>query len=120
MPQEQSYATIGAATSQLHEVGSPMSEQSDARAVPVNVMMRRPTLVGVPAMPILAAPLVVRQAHVREAGALAALLGRAFPAEEGWDAAGTERDLGGAVITLEGQRHVVASHGRESGIGNRE
>lgn len=40
----------------------------------------------------LAAPLVVRRAHVEEAGALTALLGRAFPAEH-WDAAGTEREL---------------------------
>jgi GNAT superfamily N-acetyltransferase len=63
------------------------------RAVPVNVVMRRSTLFGIPAMPILAAPLVVRRARAEEAGALAALLGRAFPAEEGWDAAGTEREL---------------------------
>jgi hypothetical protein len=42
--------------------------------VPVGVTMRRPTLFGVPAMPILAAPLLVRRAHVEEAGALAALL----------------------------------------------
>jgi len=69
-----------------------MSEKSDARAVPVNVMMRRPTLFGVPAMPILPAPLLVRRAQVGEAGALAALLGRAYPAET-WDAAGTEREL---------------------------
>ena len=69
-----------------------MREKSDARAAPVNVMMRRPTLSGVPAMPILAAPLVVRRAHVEEAGALAALLGRAFAAES-WDAAGAEREL---------------------------
>jgi hypothetical protein len=69
-----------------------MSETPDARIVPVNVMMRRPTLVGVPAMPILAAPLLVRRARVEEAGALAALLGRAFEAEM-WDAAGTKRDL---------------------------
>ena len=69
-----------------------MSEKSDARAVPVDVTMRRPTLFGVPAMPILAALLLVRRAHVEEAGALAALLGRAFAAER-WDAAGTEREL---------------------------
>ena len=69
-----------------------MSEKSDALAVPVDVTMRRPTLVGVPAMPIPAAPLVVRRARVDEAGALAALLGRAFETES-WDAAGTERDL---------------------------
>jgi hypothetical protein len=33
-----------------------MSEKSDALAVPVDVTMLRPTLFGVPAMPILAAP----------------------------------------------------------------
>lgn len=71
---------------------SPMRAQSDALAVPVNITMRRPTLVGVPAPPILAAPLVVRRAHVAEAGALAALLGGAFAAET-WDAAGTAREL---------------------------
>jgi GNAT superfamily N-acetyltransferase len=69
-----------------------MNEKSDACPVPVNVMMRRPTLFGVPAMPILAAPLLVRRAHVEEAGALAALLDRAFEAER-WDVAGTEREL---------------------------
>lgn len=86
-----------------------MLEQPDARAVPVNVMMRRPTLDDVPAMPILAAPLLVRRAHVAEAGALAALLGRAFAAET-WDVAGTERELFGdetVRATL-----VVASAGR--------
>jgi GNAT superfamily N-acetyltransferase len=86
-----------------------MSEPSDARAMPVNVMMRRPTLFGVPAMPILVAPLVVRRAHVEEAGALAVLLGQAFAAEN-WDAAGTERELFGdetVRATL-----VVADEGR--------
>ncbi len=62
------------------------------RAVPVNVMMRRRPLVGVPALPILSASLVVRRAHVEEAGALAALVGQASEAER-WDAAGTEREL---------------------------
>src|ERR671939_255105 len=92
-----------------------MSEQSDARAVPVNVMMRRPTLFGVPAMPMLAAPLVVRRAHVGEAGALAALLGQAFEAE-GWDAAGTERELfcdetvrATLVVAAEGRLVATAS-----------
>ena len=87
-----------------------MGEKSDARAVPVHVMMRRPTLFGVPAVPMLAAPLVVRRARVEEAGDLAALLGRAFPAEEGWDAAGTARELFGdetVRATL-----VVADEGR--------
>lgn len=90
-------------------VASPISEKSDALAAPVDVTMRRPTLVGVPAMPMLAAPLVVRRAHVEEAGALAALLGRAFEAET-WDAAGTARELfGDATVraTL-----VVAAAGR--------
>ena len=92
-----------------------MSEKSDARAVPVNVMMRRPTLVGVPAMPILAAPLLVRRAHVAEAGALAALLGQAFAAET-WDAAGTERELFGdetvratLVVAVAGRLVATAS-----------
>jgi GNAT superfamily N-acetyltransferase len=86
-----------------------VSDTSDLGAVPVNVVMRRPTLRGVPAMPMLAAPLVVRRAHVAEAGALAALLGRAFEAEC-WDAAGTERELFGdetVRATL-----VVADEGR--------
>jgi GNAT superfamily N-acetyltransferase len=69
-----------------------MSEKSDALAVPVAVTMRRPTLSGIPVLPIPAAPLVVRRARVEEAGALAALLGRAYPAET-WDAADTEREL---------------------------
>lgn len=69
-----------------------MMEKSDARALPANVMMRRPTLLGVPERPTLAAPLRIRRAHVVEAGALAALLGQAF-AGETWDAAGTEREL---------------------------
>lgn len=69
-----------------------MSDKSDALAAAANVSMRRQTLSGVPAMPILAAPLIVRRAQVEEAGALAALLGRAYPTET-WDAAGTEREL---------------------------
>jgi len=69
-----------------------MSEKSDALAVPVDITMRRATLNGVPAMPILAAPLVVRRAQVEEAGDLAVLLGHAFEAEN-WDAASTEREL---------------------------
>jgi GNAT superfamily N-acetyltransferase len=92
-----------------------MSEKSDALTVPVVVTMRRPTLFGVPAMPILAAPLVVRRAQVEEAGALAALLGRAYPTES-WDAAGTERELFGdetvratLVVAAEGRLLVTAS-----------
>src|SRR5215510_10256949 len=92
-----------------------MSEQSDALAVPVDVTMRRPTLFGVPAMPMLAAPLVVRRAQVEEAGALAALLGRAFEAEV-WDAAGTAHELFGdetvratLVVAAEGRLVATAS-----------
>jgi mycothiol synthase len=91
-----------------------MTDKSDALAVPVDVTMRR-TLLGVPAMPILAAPLVVRCARVEEAGALAALLGRAFEAES-WDAAGTERELFGdetvratLVVATEGRLVATAS-----------
>jgi len=69
-----------------------MSEKPNALAVPVDVIMRRPTLFGVSAMPMLAVPLVVRRAQVEEAGALASLLGRAFEAEN-WEVAGTEREL---------------------------
>src|ERR687886_2404134 len=71
-----------------------MNERSDARAVPIAVAMRRPTLVGVPAMPTLAASLIVRRARVEEAGPLATLLGRAYPTET-WDAAGAEHELFG-------------------------
>jgi GNAT superfamily N-acetyltransferase len=92
-----------------------MSEKSDARAVPVNVMMRRPTLFGVPAVPILAAPLLVRRAQVEEVRALASLLGRAFEAET-WDAAGTERELfcdetvrATLVVAAEGRLLATAS-----------
>jgi GNAT superfamily N-acetyltransferase len=69
-----------------------MSEKTDALTVPVNVLMRRPTLVGLPPMPMLPAPLLVRRALVEDAGALAALLGHAFEAET-WDTTGTEREL---------------------------
>src|SRR5215510_1281386 len=92
-----------------------MTEKSNALTVPVDVTMRRPTLFGLPAMPILAAPLVVRRAQVKEAGALAALLGRAFEAES-WDAAGTERELfrdetvrATLVVTAEGRLVATAS-----------
>src|SRR5262249_56878838 len=91
-------------------LASPMSEKTDALAVPVQVTMRRPTLFRVPAMPILAAPLVVRRAQVEEAGALAALLGRAFEAES-WDAAGAWRgvfvcETGGAAVVVWGEGGV--------------
>lgn len=92
-----------------------MSEKSDALAAPVNVTMRRPTLLGVPAMPVLASPLVVRRAQVEEAGALAALLGRAFEGEY-WDATGTEHELfydetvrATLVVAAEGQLMATAS-----------
>jgi GNAT superfamily N-acetyltransferase len=77
---------------------------SDAHGAPVNVMMRRPTLVEIPAMPMLAPPLVVRSAHVAEAGALAALLGEAFPSEN-WNAAGAT----GTALELFGDETVRAT-----------
>jgi GNAT superfamily N-acetyltransferase len=86
-----------------------MGEKSEAREVPVNVWMWRPTLDGLPPLPILPPPLVLRRAHVAEAGGLAALLGQAFEGEI-WDAAGTERELFGdptVKATL-----VVADEGR--------
>ena len=49
-------------------------------------------LFGLPAIPVLAVPLLVRRAQVEEAGALAALLGRAYSTET-WDAANTKHDL---------------------------
>ena len=96
-------------------LASPMRERSDPLAVPVDVEMRRPTLSGVPAMPSLAAPAVVRRARVEEAGALATLLRRAFPAES-WDAVGTERELfsdetvrATLVVAAEGRLMATAS-----------
>src|ERR1041384_5629776 len=90
-----------------------MSDKSDALTVPVDIIMRRPTVLLIPAMPILAAPLVVRRAQVEEAGALAALLGRAYPAET-WDAAGTERELFRdetvrATLVVEAEGRLVAT-----------
>ena len=86
-----------------------MTVSPDALAVPIAVVMRRATLLGVPPMPILDASLVLRRARAEEAGALAGLLGRAYPAEN-WDLAGTEQELFGdetVRATL-----VVAAGGR--------
>lgn len=69
-----------------------MNENSDALGGPIDITMRRSNLFGIPAMPMLTAPLIVRRAQVEEAGALAALLGHAFEAEH-WDGPGTEREL---------------------------
>ena len=93
-------------------LGSPMNESSDALAVPIAVAMRRPTLLG-PAMPILTASLIVRRARVEEAGPLAALLGRAYPAET-WDAAGTEHELFGdetirATLVVAAEERLLAT-----------
>jgi mycothiol synthase len=92
-----------------------MNEHADALAVPITVAMRRPTLLDVPALPILAASLIVRRAQVEEVGALAALLGRAYPTET-WDAAGTEHELFGdetvratLVVAAEGRLIATAS-----------
>lgn len=56
--------------------------------------MRLPALTGIPAVPVLPAPLEVRRAQLADAPALAALLGSAFE-DEKWEAAGTERELFG-------------------------
>lgn len=90
-----------------------MNESSDARPVPIAVAMRRPTLLGVPAMPILTASLMVRRAQVEEAGLLAGLLGRAYPAET-WDAASTEQELFGdetirATLVVAAEGRVIAT-----------
>jgi mycothiol synthase len=92
-----------------------MNESSDELAVPIAVAMRRPTLLGVPAIPILSASLIVRRAQVEEAGPLAALLGRAYP-NETWDMAGIERELFGdetvratLVLTAEGRLIATSS-----------
>jgi GNAT superfamily N-acetyltransferase len=90
-----------------------MNENSDAPVVPIAVSMRRPTLSGVPAMPILTASLIVRRAQVEEAGLLATLLGRAYPTET-WDAAGTEHELFGdesvrATLVVEAVGRLVAT-----------
>jgi len=59
--------------------------------MPDNVKMQR-TTVGMPGMPTLVSPLTIRQALVEEAGALAALLGRAYPSET-WSEYETEIEL---------------------------
>ena len=70
----------------------PMSEGARGQDVPVDVTMRRRTLVGVPAMPQVGEALEVRRARVEDARALASLLGSAFEGET-WDAAGVEQEL---------------------------
>src|SRR5262249_10755359 len=69
-----------------------MSEGARGQDVPVDVTMRRRTLVGVPAMPQVGEALEVRRARVEDSRALASLLGSAFEGET-WDAAGVEREL---------------------------
>src|SRR5262249_36798174 len=69
-----------------------MSEGARGQDVPVDVTMRRRTLVGVPAMPQVGEALEVRRARVEDARALASLLGSAFT-DETWDASGVEREL---------------------------
>ena len=72
--------------------GNSMNAPSDALPMRTALVMWRPTLLDLPPMPILTAPLLIRRARVEEAGLLAALLGRAYP-NETWDAAGTEHEL---------------------------
>ena len=54
--------------------------------------MRRSADLGIPEMLILPAPLGLRRATIEQAGALAELLGRAYPTER-WEAEGTELEL---------------------------
>jgi len=92
-----------------------LGDNSDPIARPVGVTMRHPAISSVRAIPILAPPLVVRQARVEEAGSLAALLGRAFVAET-WTEVGTESELFGdetvrstLVVTTEGRLVATTS-----------
>ena len=92
-----------------------MNESSGSLTAPIAVAMRRPTLLGVPAVPVLPPSLIVRRARVEEAGSLAALLGRAYPTET-WDAAGTEHELfrdetvrATLVVAAEGRLIATAS-----------
>ena len=90
-----------------------MSNKSDVLAAPVNVTMQRLTLLSIPAMPLLPAPLVMRRAQLEEAGTLAAMLGRAF-VDETWEIAGTERELFGdetvrAVLAVAAKERLVAT-----------
>lgn len=54
--------------------------------------MRRPTSLDIPAVSSIPASLVVRRANIEEAGALAELLGRAYPSEI-WNKNGTKLEL---------------------------
>lgn len=59
---------------------------------PVNIALRRSTGVATPVIPFMPAPVVLRQAHIKEASALAMLLGRAYVTEK-WEAEETEDEL---------------------------
>lgn len=90
-----------------------MNESSNTSAGLIAVAMQRPTLLGVPTMPVLPAPLLLRRAQRVEAAVLAALLGRAYPAET-WDTAGTERELFcdeavKAVLVVEAGGRLIAT-----------
>jgi mycothiol synthase len=90
-----------------------VNETSDGLAAPIAVAMRRPTLLGVPPMPVLARSLTVRRARVEDSGALAAVLGRAYPTES-WGTAATERELFGdetvrATLVVEAEGRLVAT-----------
>jgi GNAT superfamily N-acetyltransferase len=64
-------------------------------------------------MPVLPVPLTLRRARVEEAGALAAILGRAYPTET-WDSAGAERELFGdetvvATLVVAAEERLIAT-----------
>lgn len=69
-----------------------MDEIPDNTVDPVNITLRRPTSLATPVIPSMPSPIVVRQAHIKEANALAMLLGRAYVAEK-WEAEETEDEL---------------------------
>jgi ribosomal protein S18 acetylase RimI-like enzyme len=90
-----------------------MSREAGGQHVPVDVTMRRRTLVGVPAMPQVGEALEVRRARVDDVRALASLLGSAFEGET-WDAAGVERELLSdrtvrAVLVIAAGRRLVST-----------
>lgn len=69
-----------------------MNKTPDNTVVPVNITLRRSTSVAPSVIPPMPSPIVIRQADIKEANALAMLLGRAYVAEK-WETEGTEQEL---------------------------
>lgn len=92
-----------------------LRNKPSASLVPTEVKMRRPADLGVPTKPIIQAPLIVRRASIDDAGALAEMLGRAYPSEKWWEE-GTRLELfqdatikASLVVELEGRLVATAS-----------